>query len=143
MNQKDRSFLYRGVLFFIIAGFVLTRLSSVDQRQYPWISVVDIIFGVCLFVFVLYVVSRRATRSSDASASSRKTRFDFSSDSWFNMARLAVVASAVLAVSMAGILLLVPPPGLCPNWHLPDRASTPLWGMFAFLTVPTVAFQVF
>src|SRR5262249_2712544 len=132
------------------AGFVLTQLSSVDQRQYPWVSVVSIIAGACLFVamvvFVLFVFLRQvksASRSRNSPASSRRTRYDSSSDSWFNMARLAAAASAALTILTAAILLLVPPPGLCPNWHLPDRASTPLWGMFAFWTLPTLAFQVF
>jgi len=161
MNPKERSVFYRGVLFFIITVFVLTQLSSVDQQQYPWVSVVNIFAEVCLFlagvVFVLFVISRQFKQSTNAPASSQQTqpapsqqtqpassqrsRFDFSSDSWFNMARLAVLASVILAVATVAILVFVPPPGLCPNWHLPDRASTPLWTMLASLTVPLLVFQ--
>ena len=127
MNPKERSVFYRGVLFFIITVFVLTQLSSVDQQQYPWVSVVNIFAEVCLFlagvVFVLFVISRQFKQSTNAPASSQQTqpapsqqtqpassqrsRFDFSSDSWFNMARLAVLASVILAGSVSELA----PPG--------------------------------
>ena len=72
---------------------------------------------------------------------------EFDAGNWVKMARFAVAAGALLSTVTAAILLMVDPPKQCPNWHLSDEHSTPLWGMWAtfvlFLLVPAcfIAFR--
>src|SRR5215468_3710247 len=54
---------------------------------------------------------------------------------WVKLARFAVVAGTLLSTVTAAILLTVDPPKQCPNWHLNDKHSTSLWGMWATLVL--------
>jgi len=47
------------------------------------------------------------------------------------LARNVVLTAALLAMSMAVILLFVTPPAACPGWHLRDAGHTSLWLMLA------------
>ena len=156
MNQKERSFFYRGVLFFILAGIAYTVLASADPQQYPWAYYLKNFIAVCeaigipaLIIFVLFRQYRRSSQSNpDKSAreireAEELRKLHLTSDSWFKMARSAVVIAVVLAVATLAVLLLVRPPNQCPQWHLPDRAHTPLLQMFCFWTMPTLAYAGF
>jgi len=72
---------------------------------------------------------------------------EFDAGNWVKMARFAVAAGTLLSAATAAILLTVDPPKQCPNWHLSDKHSTSLWGMWAtlvlFFLVPTgfIAFR--
>jgi hypothetical protein len=72
---------------------------------------------------------------------------EFDGGNWVKMARFAAAAGTLLSTVTAAIFLMVDPPKQCPNWHLNDVHSTPLWGMWAtfvlLLLVPTcfIAFR--
>jgi hypothetical protein len=72
---------------------------------------------------------------------------EFDTGNWVKIARFAAAAGTLLSTVTAAILLLVDPPKQCPNWHVNDEHSTPLWGMWAtfvlFLLVPAcfIAFR--
>jgi hypothetical protein len=144
MNQRELSFFYRGVGFFILGGIAVTVLSSIDQHQHPWAYYVREIAVACLFIagaaFIVFMTFRR---QSNKPARTQPLPPSLYSDSWHKIARFAVVACVLLSVVTAAILLFVAPPKQCPNWYLPDRASTPLWGMFLLWTLPLLIVQVF
>ncbi len=56
---------------------------------------------------------------------------EFDTGNWVKMARFAAAAGTFLSIVMAAILLMVDAPKQCPNWHLNDGHSTPLWQMWA------------
>ena len=67
----------------------------------------------------------------------------FDAGNWVKVARFAVAASVVLSAVMVAILLMFDPPNECPNWHLKDAASTPLWALLAMWTTPMIVFSCF
>ena len=66
----------------------------------------------------------------------------FDADNWVKVARFAVAASVVLSAVTVAILLMFDPPNQCPNWHLKDAHSTPLWLFFAGWTMPMIVSAV-
>src|SRR5215467_12902341 len=58
---------------------------------------------------------------------------EFDAGNWVRMARFAVTVGTLLSIVTAAILLTVDPPKQCPSWHLNDKHSTSLWGMWAML----------
>ncbi len=87
---------------------------------------------------LLVALIRSIDRSSSEPTTSRGSQ-----DTYFKVVLFGVAASAILSALMLAILLFVEPPKLCPNWHLPDKASTPLLQMFMVLTVPFTAMLCF
>ena len=67
----------------------------------------------------------------------------FDAGNWVKVARFAVAASVVLSAVIVAILLMFDPPNECPNWHLKDAASTPLWALLAMWTTPMIVFSCF
>lgn len=160
MNQNRRAIFYRGILIFLVAGMVLSRLSS---NPAPWARRAEAIGGVALMlgmagliIFVNFgpriqsrktpagaeppsaVLDRRQSPGLDAQPSPR-----WYEDRWVQLARLAVAASVLLAVTLAAVLLLVKPPRLCPAWHLPGQHPTSLWLFLLMWTTPVLAGMTF
>src|SRR6266702_2953424 len=94
--------------------------------------------GLYAAVLVMLLWRRSIDRSSSEPTTSRGSQ-----DTYFKVVLFGVAASAILSALMLAILLFVEPPKLCPNWHLPDKASTPLLQMFMVLTVPFTAMLCF
>ena len=67
----------------------------------------------------------------------------FDAGNWVKVARFAVAASVVLSAVTVAILLMFDPPNQCPNWHLKDAQSTPLWLFFAGWTMPMIVISCF
>jgi len=65
-------------------------------------------------------------------------------DYWHRMVRVAVMASILLSVILAAVLLFVEPPDQCPAGHVPDNQASPsIWLPFFMLTVPVLTALVF
>jgi len=55
---------------------------------------------------------------------------EFDAGNCVKMARFAVAAGTLLSTVTAAVLLTVDPPKQCPSWHLNDKHSTSLWGLW-------------
>lgn len=145
MNQKELSFFYRGVLLLIVGGLLLLPLSSINQQ---WARYVETIGGVILFLggagFTTFVTFRGFIRFIDAPIPDEPISPALYMDRWIYIARLAIAASVLLAVIFVATLLFVQAPRQCPNWHLPDRQSSPsLWVPFFMSTMPLLVAMIF
>lgn len=136
MNQRDASFLYRGILLFLAGGCFVTLLSSIDQ---PWARHASAIAAVVVFVgfaaFIAFTTFRSFFQFLDAPISDEPLSPDLSMDRWIVIARFAVAATALLAIAFVAVVLFAEPPKQCADWHLPDAHSTPIWLPF-LMTVP-------
>ena len=144
MNQNELSVFYRGVLLLVVGGLSVALLSSIDQ---PWAQYARAIGGVVLFLggsaFIIFATLRQFTRAMNASVVSQPLPPALYLDRWTRVTQLVLVASVLLAVIFVVLLLFVNAPRQCPNWHLPDRRSTPLWVPFFILTVPLLVALTF
>jgi hypothetical protein len=144
MNQSELSVFYRGILLLVVGGLSAALLSSIDQ---PWARYARAIGGVVLFLgccaFIIFVTLRQFIRVMNAPVGDEPLSPALYLDRWIPVIRLALGASVLMAVILAVVLLFVDAPRQCPNWHLPDRRSTPLWLPFLMLTVPLLVALTF
>jgi hypothetical protein len=68
---------------------------------------------------------------------------EFDSGNWVKLARSVAAAGTLLSTVTAATLLMVDPPKQCPNWHLDDVHSTPLWQMWATCVLVPACFIAF
>jgi len=143
MSQSQLSFFYRGIVIILVGGFAVGLLSSIGR---PWAKNVSTIAVVVLLpggaAFIVFVTLRQFREFVNAPVGDEPLPANLYQDSWYHVARLAVVASVLLTVILVAMLLFSEPPKQCPNWHLPGKRSTPLWLPF-FMTVPLLAALVF
>jgi len=139
MNQKQLSLVYRGTLLLVAGGTIVALLSRADQ---PWAkdagSVGTGIWLIAVGVFTILVTLRHFRQFLNAPARDDPLPKSLYSDSWYHLARLAVAASVLLALTLAAVLLLVEPPQQCPDWRLPGKHSMPWW-LFFIWTAPLLA----
>ena len=144
MNQNELSVFYRGVLLLVVGGLSIALLSSIDQ---PWARYAGATGGVVLVLggsaFIIFVTLRQFIRFMNAPIGDEPLSPALYLDRWIRITRLGLAASVLLAVILVVVLLFVDPPRQCPNWHLPDRRSTPLWLLFFMLTVPLLVALIF
>src|SRR6266567_7827934 len=118
MNQKGLSFFYRGVIFFILAGIAVEALPASPVK-----NIANILLFIAAGVFIFLVVFRVRGFFS-APIVDKPLPLELYSDNWYHLARFADIGCVLLALMTAAILLFVPPPKQCQNWHLPDGPST-------------------
>lgn len=140
MKQKELLSFYRGLLLLLAGAGAISLLSSLDQ---PWAKAAAVIGFIALFLagaaFIIFVTLRQFRQFVNAPIRDEPLPSSLSLDHWHRLARPAVTASAVLGAIFVAVLLFVEPPKQCPNWHLPDKRSTPLWLPFVMVTLPLIA----
>jgi hypothetical protein len=138
LNQRQLSFFYRGILLLLAGSFLVALLSTIDQ---PWARYGGAIGGAVLFLggaaFIISVTLQGFIQFLNAPTPHEPVPEDLYLDRWIYIARLAIAPSVLLAAIFVTVLLFVEAPQQCPNWHLPDRHSSPsLWLPFFMSTVP-------
>ena len=139
MNQRELTFLYRGIVALLVGGTLISLLPRSDE---PWARYAGALGGTVLFVggaaFIIFVTVRGFIRFLEAPVPDEPVPEDLYLDRWIFLARLAIAACVLLAIVFVALLLFGAAPRRCPAWHLPDPRATSLWPPFFMSTLPLV-----